>query len=420
MVLMALGLNHQTAPIQIREKLAFSELEAREFICDLRQEGIVEEAVLVSTCNRTELYCQTKAKPLALSRLIRHGLPYTELSWSEVRPYFYHHLDDMAVKHLFRVVSGLDSMVLGEVEILGQIKTAYRLALNAGTLGRNLDRLFQFSFSVAKQVRTDTEIGVNPLSLAAISVRLADRIFSRLTDATVLLIGAGQLIRSVLLHLQNSGVRKIFLANRSSGDTQYLKEKYGVEVMSLQSISDRLSEADIVISGTASELPILGKGMVERALKVRKHRPIYMVDLAVPRDIEPEVGTLEDVYLYNLDDLQKMINQNYHCRKNAAKYAEDIVQQETEQFMGWMRSEKAFSAIGALRKKAERLEADVLEKAFLQLQLGKSPNIVLQHALHSLKNQLLHEPVTRLRQAGFFEENELLYHTQQLFNLHEI
>lgn len=418
MVLMAVGLNYQSAPLTLREKLVFGEQESRHLVSDLCSEGLATEAVLVSTCNRTELYCDTRGAEAALHWLAKRRC----LSISDLQPYSYSYAAVLAVRHLLRVASGLDSMVLGEVEILGQIKTAYRVALEAGTLGKYLDRLFQFTFSVAKQVRTQTGIGVNPISIASIAVRLAEHIFSNLSEATVLLIGAGHLIRLSIEHLKASGVRKILLANRTPAHSHCLAKELAtdethIEILSLDAIPSRLSEADIVMTATSSVLPIVGKGMVERALKIRKHRPMYMVDLAVPRDIEPEVSSLEDVYLYSLDDLQTMANENLCLRRDAAQHAEDIIIEESKQFMGWLRSRTAFATLKSLREKYEASSKQVLSKSLQQLQLGKSPEIVLQHALHTLTNRLLHEPTRRLRQAGVYEESEILFYTRQLFDL---
>lgn len=413
MILMAVGLN-QTTPLSIREKLVFTEEEAQETTLDLKKKGLAKEIILISTCNRTELYCDN-----AISQsLIQWLAKYKQLPLNDIQPYIYQHTEISAVKHLFRVASGLDSMVLGEVEILGQLKTAYRLALKSGTLGKSLDRLFQFAFSVAKQVRTKTGIGVNPVSVASIAVRLADRIFRNLQEATVLLIGAGQLIQLALEHLKSTGVRKILIANRNANRTLNIGNGVDIEMVGFESIPDRLPEADIVMSATASVLPILGKGMVERALKKRKHRPIYMVDLAVPRDIEPEVGQLADVYLYCLDDLKEMAAENLSLRHSAAVQAEHIIDQEAGQFMQWLRSRSTLATLNALRHKYEELRDDTLKKALQQLQLGKSPEIVVQHALYGLTKRILHDPSRRLRQPDECEE-ELLYHTRKLFDLND-
>lgn len=418
MVLMTLGINYQTAPLFIREKMAFADLESKQTISKLWKEGIVSEAILLSTCNRTELYCDAKNS----NTLLDVWLERKQLSVEDLEPYLYTYENDVAVRHLLRVASGLDSMVLGEVEILGQIKTAYRLALEAGTLGKRLDRLFQFTFAVAKQVRSETGIGINPISVASLAVKLADRIFSNMKEATVLLVGAGDLIRLALMHINNLKVKKILLANRSGQQSyalanEYLTDNTSIEVLSLENIPDHLAAADIVMTGTSSVLPILGKGMVERALKTRKHRPIYMVDLGVPRDIEPEVGDLQDIYLYNIDDLQCIAAENLSLRKSAAIVAENIIAEETEQFMGWLRSQNAFQTVKTLKQKYKSVSDHIMDRSLQQLKLGKSPEIILQHALDSLTNRLLHEPIQRLRQAGFSEETELLYYTQQLFGL---
>jgi glutamyl-tRNA reductase len=421
MVLLALGLNHQTAPLQLREKFSFGLEEADKLVIELQNKGLVNEAILISTCNRTELYGEinTETNEAHEFSTLEWLAKYRQLSLNDIQPYSYRYTDLSAVQHLLRVAIGLDSMVLGEVEILGQIKTAYRRALEAGTLGRSLDRLFQFTFSVAKQVRYETGIGVNPVSIARLAVRLANQIFSNLKEATVLLVGAGNLIRLAAFHLQALGQKKILLANRSRERLNPLAALLNAEVLSLEDIPHRLHEADIVMTGTTSVLPILGKGMVESALKRRKHRPIYMVDLAVPRDIEPEVGTLEDVYLYNLDDLKNMAEENLRLRQDAALQAEDRISLEAEQFMGWLRSKPAFDLVKSLRQKYQDTQLQILKAALQQLQLGKSPEIVLQHALHGLTNRLLHSPTLRLRQAGMDEDWVLLALTKQLFDLND-
>lgn len=415
MVLMALGMNYQTAPIGLREKLAFTRPETEALVQDLLKEGIASEAVLISTCNRTELYYEGGVIEEALRWLAKKR----SLTWEDLLPYIYHYSDSLAVKHLLRVAIGLDSMVIGEVEILGQIKSAYRTAAIAGSLGRYLDRLFQFTFGVAKQVRKESGIGINPVSIASLAVRLSEKIFSRLTDLTVLLIGAGNLIRITAEHFRAKGVKKILVANRTLAQTLKLKARFETEILSLEEIPQRLAEADIVISGTASELPIIGKGMVESALKLRKHRPMYMVDLAIPRDIEPETGNLEDVYLYCIDDLQHLALENRLLRQTAANLAEERIQQEVEQFMGWLRSNTAFKTVQALREKYESTKLQVLSRGLQQLSLGKPPEKVLQEALNGLTNRLLHDPTLKLRQAGFDSDTHILQHTRYLFDLND-
>ncbi len=417
MGLMALGLNYQTAPIEIREKLKFADAESVKMVQDLLKEGLANEAILVSTCNRTELYYNGSITDETLHFIAnKRSLPCNDLL-----PYIYTYSDTLAVRHLLRVACGLDSMVVGEVEILGQIKTAYRDALKAGALGRYLDRLFQYTFSLAKQVRRETGIGVNPVSVASLAVRLSGRIFSKLADATVLLIGAGHLIRLTAEHFKAKGVKKLIIANRTLSHSLSFKAKLGAgvisEVISLDEIPKLLSEIDIVVSGTGSELPIIGKGMVESALKQRKHRPMYMVDLAVPRDIESEVGGLEDVYLYCIDDLKTLALENRTLREHAARFAEEKVKEGAEQFMGWVNAKSAFQTVSSLRKKYEMSKQCVLSKGLQHLQQGKSPEIVLEHALTNLMNRFLHEPTIKLRKAGFEADTSIQQHIRYLFDL---
>ncbi len=326
----------------------------------------------------------------------------------------------------------MDSMVIGEVEILGQIKSAYSLALRAGTLGKMLDQLFQFAFSIAKRIRSQTEIGTNPVSVASLAVRLADRlakrIFTNIKEITLLLIGAGNLNRKTAVHLKTLGVRKILVTNRSLEASMSLASLMNidadtnaeVEVFSFEALPHRLSQADIVMSGTASDLPIIGKGMVERALKVRKHRPIVMIDLAMPRDIEPEIHELEDIYLYCLDDLQVEMQQNLASRRGAALQAEEIIASDATQFMQKLHSKIAFDAVKALRKQMHYLKDQVLKASQKQLRLGKAPELVLEQALHGLTNRFLHGPTTKLRELNQLfgsSSEDILNQIMQLFDL---
>jgi glutamyl-tRNA reductase len=413
MVLMALGVSYQTAPLPLREKLARGSGRIEQLLRGLVEKETVQEALFLSTCNRTELYCAGKEALPIIEWLAKE----VKLTSTEILPFSYTHIEVSAVQHLMRVASGLNSMVLGEVEILGQIKTAYRKACEGGMVGKRLGRLFQTSFSVAKQVRTETGISVNSVSIASTAVRLAERIFTDLKQATVLLIGAGELIRLIVIHLRQVGVSHIILANRSESRRDALSEEYGAESISLSMIPEKLKEADIVIAGTASILPIVGKGMVERALKYRKRKPIFMVDLAMPRDIEPEVGELDDVYLYGLHDLQTLVEENRQKRAQSILVAEHIIQTEAEQFMQWLRAQTAFGTVKKFREKFEIERDQVLTNALRQLQLGKSPEIVLQRAVHSITNRLLHAPTRRLRQAGYLGDEQILKLSRELFEL---
>ena len=302
MSILAYGINHKTAPVSVRERVAFEPGQITEALQDLVAQPTVQEAAIISTCNRTELYCGLDTPD---HKLITNWLShYHNLDENDIQPYIYTHPDNLAVRHALRVAAGLDSLILGEPQILGQMKDAYFAASKAGTMGGQLDRLFQHTFSVAKQIRTDTAIGASAVSVAFAAVSLAKQIFSNFQDHTALLIGAGETIELTARHLHESGIGRMIIANRTLERAHKLAEEFNAYAIELSDIPSHLAEADIVISSTASPLPILGKGSVESALKIRKHRPMLMVDIAVPRDIEEQVSELNDVYLYTVDDLQ--------------------------------------------------------------------------------------------------------------------
>jgi len=321
------------------------------------------------------------------------------------------------VRHIFRVACGLDSMVLGEPQILGQLKSAYQGASQAGTLGRNLNQLFQHAFSVAKKVRTNTEIGLNPVSVASAAVALSKKIFGNLADHSALLVGAGETIELAAEHLKSAGIRKITVANRSIERAQNIADRVGGRGVGIGFIGDILPESEIVITATASTLPILGKGLVERALKARKHKPIFMVDLAVPRDIEPEVARLPDVYLYTIDDLQDVIEHNLQSRKKAVKTAEEMIAGEVERFSLWQRGQDAVDTVRAFRDKAELQRDDVLQKAKKMLEQGKSTEEALHYLAYTLTNKFTHDPTEALNLAAKQGKNELIETAWILLNI---
>ncbi|MBA2410202.1 MAG: glutamyl-tRNA reductase [Gammaproteobacteria bacterium] len=416
MSLCTIGINHTTAPVSIREQVVFQPERLDTALRELRQVDGVDEAAILSTCNRTELYCH-----------LRHVQPnediigwlstYHHVDQGAIRPFLYHHLDRSAVRHALRVACGLDSMVLGESQILGQLKGAYQDANRAGTLGRQLGRLFQHAFAVAKRVRTDTAIGTTPVSVAFAAVTLAKQIFGDLKTQTVLLIGAGQTIELVARHLVGSGIGRIIVANRHVQRAQALAVHFNGEGIGLSEIAEALPAADIVVSSTASPLPILGKGMVESTLKQRKHRPMFMVDLAVPRDIEPEVGSLEDIYLYTVDDLAQVIEQNMSSRQAAAAQADQIIDVQVETFMGWLRAQDAVGAIRAYRDRAELRRTATLARARRMLMQGRSPDEALQYLAHALSNQLTHDATHALNKAGREGRYDLLEAARILLQL---
>ena len=420
MTLIAFGINHKTAPVDIREKVAFAPEKMEEALHECVNNGEVSEAAIVSTCNRTELYFslhENDPSNLDISKQLEWFCEYHKLNKEDVEPYIYLHSNNDAVQHILRVASGLDSLVLGEPQILGQIKDAYSTANHAGTIGRQLNRLFQHTFSVAKQVRTDTAIGANPVSVAFAAVSLSKRIFANLSEHTALLIGAGETTELVAQHLSNQGVKNIIVANRTVERAQVLANQFDGEAIALSDMPERLVEADIIIASTASQLPILGKGAVERALKQRKHRPIFMVDIAVPRDIEPEVGDLDDIYLYTVDDLHEVIEEGRQSREEAAVQAEEIIVNQVEHFMGWLRSLNGVDTIRAFREQAEQKRDEQLATAQKQLTAGKDPEQVINDLARTLTNKLIHEPSAQLNQAAHSGRKDILDTAREIFNL---
>lgn len=350
MQLHAFGINHQTAPVDVREKVAFQPDSMEDALRDLVGRCQVKEAAIVSTCNRTEVYCNTQDPERAIDWLA----DYHQLKTHYIAPYVYNFPRGEAVKHAFRVASGLDSMVLGEPQILGQFKQAVNSAEQAGTLGFLLHKLFQRTFSVAKEVRTQTSIGSSSVSMAAAAVRLAERIFPSVADQNVLFIGAGEMIELNAMHFAAHHPRKITVANRTLERARQLASRFNGQGITLNELPDHLAQNDIIITSTASQLPILGKGMVERAIKLRKHRPIFMVDLAVPRDIEPEVAELDDVFLYTVDDLAGVVKEGLDSRQSAVAQAEVIIDSSVSHFMDWLESREIVPTIRALRDHGER------------------------------------------------------------------
>jgi len=415
MSLLALGINHKTAPVEIRERVAFEPAQITHALRDLVAQPAISEAAIVSTCNRTELYCGLDHADLAMVTSWLSN--YHKLGDRDIQPYIYAHPDQEAVRHLLRVASGLDSMVLGEPQILGQMKDAYLAANQAGTLGGSLDRLFQHTFAVAKQVRTDTQIGASPVSVAFAAVSLAKQIFSNLNEHTALLIGAGETIELAARHLHESGIGRMVIANRTIERAHNLASEFNAYAISLPDIPSHLAEADIVISSTASPLPILGKGSVESALKKRKHRPILMIDIAVPRDIETEVGELDDVYLYTVDDMQEIIQEGLKSRQEAAEQAEEIIDTQVSHFMAWLQSLGAVSTIRAMREKAERNRDAELQAALAALASGKNPELVLKQFAHRLTNKLIHTPSVQLKQAGYEGRQEIFDAVRTIFDI---
>ena len=416
MPLLALGINHKTAPVTIREQVAFPPERLSTALLDLRTNGGAHEAAILSTCNRTELYCNLASSDDA-QRAVNWLSHYHALPLDQLQHYMYHYPDQKAVRHMLRVASGLDSMVLGEPQILGQVKTAYQAANKAGTLGSLLERLFQHTFSVAKRVRTDTAIGESPVSVAFAAVSLSKQIFADLSKQKALLIGAGETIELVARHLYENKIHRIIVANRTFERARSLATHYGGYAISLDEIPLHLAEADIVISSTASSTTLLDYDLVRQALKARRHRPMFMVDIAVPRDIDPKVAELADAYLYTVDDLQDIIAENIRSRQAAAKQAEEIVDTQVDHFMAWLRAQSSVNHIRSLRAQGEAVRDEVLARAMTQLQQGKDPAQALQFLANTLTNKLLHAPSTGLRQAAEQGDVELEETIKRLFKL---
>ncbi|GLR12476.1 glutamyl-tRNA reductase [Chitinimonas prasina] len=415
MSLFALGLNHETAPIAVREKLAFAPEELAAAVAELTAQKGVHEAAIVSTCNRTELYAAARDEATLLNWLAASR----QLDAASIAPYLYRLPDREAVRHVFRVASGLDSMVLGETQILGQLKDAVREAQEAGGLGSSLNGLFQKAFSVAKAVRSETGIGANSVSMAAAGVKLAERLFPDIADLNVLFIGAGEMIELCATHFAARKPRRLSVANRTLERGQALASQFGGDAFALAELPDRLPQYDIVVTSTASQLPIIGLGAVERAIKVRKHRPVFMVDLAVPRDVEPEVGALPDVYLYTVDDLSEVVRQGRAERQHAVVEADGIVERSADEFMQWLDNRALVPTIRALKDQAERLRRHELDRATKLLAKGEDPAAVLESLSLSLSNKLLHAPLAALNQADASQHGELIDAVRRLYHLHE-
>lgn len=412
MKLYVIGVNHNTAPIQIRENVAFNSEHLGSALRELTQHDASEAAIL-STCNRTELYCSADNPEKPLNWLSQ----YHKLDASNLQPYIYTLPNDEAVKHAFRVASGLDSMVLGEPQILGQFKQSVKIAQDAGTLGTLLHKLFQRTFEVAKEVRTNTDIGANSISMAAAAVKLAQRIFGDIKDQKVLFIGAGEMIELCADHFAAQKPKSMTVANRSLERGETLAAKIGGEAILLNDLPERFAEFDIVITSTASQLPIVGLGMVESAIKARRHRPIFMVDLAVPRDIEAEVAKLDDVFLYTVDDLAQVVSDGMVNRQTAAIDAEIIVAARVESFMHWLKKRDSVPTIKALRDQAEMTRKAELDKALKLIQKGESAEKVLEALSNALTNKFLHAPSHALNQAHGDEHTKLEDIIKQLYHI---
>jgi len=396
MSLVAIGINHKTATVDLREKIAFSPDIIHDAMKSLARCSTTGEAVIISTCNRTELYTNNCGRTDVIHWLEN----YHQVTHEDVLPCLYHYEGQEVVQHLMRVSSGLDSLILGEPQILGQVKQAFVKAREAGTVAITLDKLFQNNFSVAKKIRTETDIGAAAVSIAFAAVSLAKHIFSSISRTKVLLIGAGETIELVAKHLKDNGVESMVVANRTLSRAEAMCDEFGATAITLEQIPDYLPQADIVISSTASTLPILSKGMVEKALKQRRHQPMLLVDIAVPRDIEAKVSDLDDAFLYTVDDLQSIIEQNMASRREAAEQAEIIAKRESHIFMEWLRSLESVDSIRDYRNASMAIRDELVERAINKLaQGGDSEKLILELA-NKLTNRLIHAPTQALTAAS--------------------
>lgn len=414
MPLHILGLNHTTAPVEIREQLIFAGPDAARALSEVAGLAGIREAVVLSTCNRTEFYIAAEdGGPAALRAWL---LADQELSPAAERALFTLEGDD-AIRHLFRVACGLDSMVLGEPQILGQLKDAYRLAEQSGTVAAQLGRLFRHTFSVAKKVRTETGIGTSPVSVAYAAVTLAGQFFTGFAKHTALLIGAGATIELVARHLQGKGIGRLFVANRDVDRAQELAGRFGAFALPLSALDGTLPEADILISSTASPNPVISLEQMKSAIRARKRRPVFAVDMAVPRDLDPAIGGLPDVYLYTIDDLDQVVLEGQSAREEAVGDADRILEEETRRYLEIERSKAIAPVIAALRDHGDAVKREVLQEARRRLRAGADAETVLEYVAGSLLKKLLHQPTVRLREAGEMSEQAIIDAANELFGL---
>ncbi len=415
MSILAVGISHATAPVEVREQVAIAPEATVAALKELRATDGVDEAAILSTCNRTELYCSIGAgDPGGPGRWLHR---YHRLAEHRLEPFLYQHCDAAAVRHMLRVAAGLDSMVVGEPEILGQMKSAYRMAQDAATLSKPLDRLFQHTFAVAKQVRSNTGIGRNPVSVAYAAVTLARRVFAELSELTILLVGAGETMELTARYLSEQRVRHLLVANRTLARAADLAARFRGSAIALDELDANLAKVDLIISSTGAPEPVIRLAPVVAALKRRKRRPIFMIDLAVPRDVEERVGDLEDVYLYTIDDLRAVAEAGQDQRRLEAEKATALIELEVEGFMNWLRSLEAVASIRGYREQALAHSRDLVAAAHRQIQAGKPAEEVVNRLAHALTRRLLHQPTSRLRSAAEEGRRDLLEAASELFAL---
>ena len=421
MHLATLGINHHTAPLQLREQVVFHVERLHAALQEFIGRRFAREAAILSTCNRTEIYCATD-NSATLAETAQWLAAYHRLDAAALAPYLYRLDHERAVRHAFRVAAGLDSMVLGEPQILGQMKEAAKSAENAGAMGTYLHHLFQRSFAAAKEVRSSTAIGAQSVSMAAAAVRLAARIFPSLSETHVLLIGAGEMIDLSATHFAAQNPASITVANRTALRAQQLVARLGLNgaqarAIRLGELPVELHKFDVVVSCTASSLPILGLGLIESALKKRRHRPMFMVDLAVPRDIEPEAARLDDVYLYTVDDLGGVVQEGLQARQGAVAQAEAIIDTRVQGFMHWLETRASAPLVKRLREQADTTRAEELQRALKALEQGKPAAEVIEALSRSLTNKLMHPPTAALTQAGADDQAGATRLIQTLYKL---
>ena len=413
MSLHTLGLNHATAPLEVRERVAFGPDALTDALRDLTGARNVKEAAILSTCNRTEVYFHG-GDPQWVTRWLER---VQNLSRDALAPYIYTLPREETVSHAFRVASGLDSVVLGEPQILGQMKQAVRSAEAAGSLGVILNRLFQRTFAVAKDVRTQTDIGSASISMAAAAVKLAERIFPSIADQRLLLVGAGEMIELAATHFASRKPKSITVSNRTMERGEKLAQRFSAEAITLNELPERLPQFDIIVTCTASTLPIIGKGLLERVIKQRRHAPIFIVDLAVPRDVEAEASALPDVFLYSVDDLAEIVKDNLQIRREAVAQAERMIAEQTAHFLRWLEGRSVVPTIAALSNHHDTMRAAELERAKRMLAAGTPADQVLEGLARGLTNKFLHAPLAALNGVGDAERAELIASLSRVYNL---
>ena len=418
MPLFTIGISHHTAPIEIREKVAIARSEYSDRARELCALPGVEEVVILSTCNRTEIYClSTEAGKQGLVNWVHRA---NDIPSGELDNHLYHHEGEEAARHLVRVASGLDSLVLGETQIVGQLKDAWQQAHDAGSLGKVLDRLFQHTFNAAKTIRTNSGISDHTVSVAYTAVVLARQIFGNLNSQTVVLVGAGEMVQLCGRYLRDHGIAKLLIVNRSREKAEELAVEMGASAMTLDRLGEALPKADILISSTASPEPVIRKADIKAALRKRRHRPMFLVDIAVPRDIDPEISKLRDVYLYTIDDLQQVVDENMQQRSAAAESATADVDESVTAFMRWLSGIRAARTLKRIRDQSHEFEKDLTERALRRLEAGQDASAVLVQLASTLTNKILHLPSKRLREAAESQDYDTLKAADRIFRKEDL